>query len=58
MEGFFGIHESKISTAITYMIRAMHEVGVQYLDNSVIFHYRMPYYAERVYQRCGFIETV
>ena len=33
------------------MIHAMHALGVQYLDNPVIFHNRMPYYAERVYQK-------
>jgi DDE superfamily endonuclease len=40
------------------MIHAMHALGVQYLDNPVIFHNRMPYYAERVYQKCGLVETV
>ena len=51
MEGFFGIHKSKISTGILCMFHAMHALGVQYLDNPVIFHNRMPYYAERVYQK-------
>ena len=50
--------KSKISTKITCMIHAMHALGVQYLDNPVIFHNRMPYYAERVYQKCGLVETV
>ena len=58
MEGFFGIHESKISTGITCMIHAMHAFGVQYLDNPVIFHNRMPYYAERVNLKCGLVEIV
>ena len=58
MEGFFGIHKSKISTGITCMIHAMHALSLQYLDNPVIFHNRMPYYAERVYQKCGLVETV
>jgi nuclease HARBI1 len=58
MEGFFGMHKSKISTGIACMIHAMHALGVQYLDNPVIFHSRMPYYAERVYQKCGLVETV
>ena len=40
------------------MIHAMHALGVQYLDNPVIFHNRMPYYVERVYQKCGLVETV
>ena len=58
MEGFFGIHKSKISTGITGMIHAVHALGVQYLDNPFIFHIRIPYYAERVYQKCGLVETV
>ena len=37
---------------------AMHVLAVQYLDNPVIFHNRMPYYAERVYQKCGLVENV
>ena len=41
MEGFFGMHKSKISTGITCMIHTMHELGVQYLDNPVIFHNRI-----------------
>jgi hypothetical protein len=58
MEGFFGMHKSKISTGITCMTHAMHALGVQYLDNPVIFHNMKPYYAERVYQKCGLVETV
>ena len=56
MKGFFGIHKSKISTGIACMIHAMHALGVQYLDNPDIFHNRMPYFAERVYQKCGLVE--
>ena len=40
------------------MIHAMHAWAVQYLDNPVVFHNRMPYYAERVCQECGLVETV
>ena len=58
VEGFFGLHKSKISTGITCMIHAMHGLVLQYLDNPVIFHHRMPYYAERDYQKCGLVETV
>ena len=39
------------------MIHAMHAWAVQYLDNPVVFHNRMPYYAERVCQECGLVET-
>jgi hypothetical protein len=58
MEAFFGMHKSKISNGITCMIHAMHALGVQYLDNPVIFHIMIPYYAERVHQKCGLVETV
>ena len=58
MEDLLGIHKSRISTGITCMTHAMHALGVQYLDNSVIFHKMMPYYAEKVYQKCGLVETV
>ena len=57
-EGFFGLHKSKISTGITCLIHAMHALALQYLDNPAIFHNRMPYYAERVHQKCGLVETV
>ena len=36
----------------------MHTLTVQYLDNPVVYHHRMPYYAERVYQKCGLVENV
>ena len=39
------------------MIHAIHALSVQYLDNPVIFHNRLPYYAERVYHNCGLVET-
>ena len=58
IEGFFGQHRSKISAGITCMIHAMHALAVQYLDNPAIIHSRMPYYAERVYQKFGLVETV
>ena len=41
MEVSFGMHRSKISTGITCMILDMHDLGVQYLDNPVIFHNRV-----------------
>ena len=40
------------------MIHAMHALAVHYLHNPVIFHNRTPYCAERVYQKCGLVETV
>jgi nuclease HARBI1 len=35
----------------------MHALGVLYLDNPEIFHWRMPYYAERVQYKCGVTES-
>ena len=58
MKSFLGVNKSTISTEFTCMTHAMHALGVQYLDNPVIFHNRMPYYAKRVYQKCGLVETV
>ena len=40
------------------MIHAMHALGVLYLDNPEIFRWRMPYYAERVHNKCGLTESV
>ena len=47
-----------MSSAIHIMFHAMHALGVLYLDNPKIFHLRMPYYAERVFNKCGLTETV
>ena len=45
-------------SAIHFIIHAiMHALGVLYLDNPKIFHHRMPYYAERVFKKCGLTET-
>ena len=52
------MHKSKISTGMMCMIHAMHELEVQYLDNPVICYNRMSYYAQRVYQKSGLVETV
>ena len=58
MESFFGICIARMSSAINFMIHAMHALRVLYLDNPKIFHWRMPYYAERVFNKCGLTETV
>ena len=58
MESYFGIRIARMSSAINFMIHAMHALGVLYLDNSELFHQRMPYYAERVFSKCGLTETV
>ena len=47
-----------MSSAINFMIHAMHALGVHYLDSPKIFHWRMPYYAERVFNKCGLTENV
>ena len=57
MEGYFGIRRSKISSGIYTMVNALHSLVLKYLDNPSIFHGRMPYYAERIYAKCGFAET-
>ena len=58
MESFFGICIARMSSSINFMIHAMHALGVLYLDNPKIFHWRIPYYTERVFNKCGLTETV
>ena len=47
-----------MSSAINFMIHAMHALGVLYLDNPKIFYQRMPYYAEKLCNMCQLTETV
>ena len=58
MESFFGIFIARMSSSTYFIIHAMHALGVLYLDNPEIFHWRMPYYAERVHNKCGLTESV
>ena len=58
MEGFFGIRRSKISAGIMAMVDALHSLAILYLDNPKIFYQRMPYYASRIFNKCGLVETV
>ena len=58
MELFFGTCIEGMSSSINFMIHAMHALGVLYLDNLEIFHWIMPYYAERVHNKCGQTESV
>ena len=52
MESFLGICIARMLPTMNFMINAMHALGVLYLDNPVIFHWRMPYYAERDFTQC------
>ena len=58
MESFFGICIARMSLSINFMIHAMRALGVLYLDNAEIFHRRMPYFAERVHNKCGLTKSV
>jgi hypothetical protein len=59
MERFFGIRRSKISSGIKAMVDEMHSLALLYLDNSRIFHHKMPYYhANRIFNKCGLVATV
>ena len=58
MESFFGICRARMSSSINFVIHTMHALGVLYLDSPEIFHCRMPYYAERVHDKCGLTESV
>ena len=48
----FGVCIARMSSAINFMIHAMHTLGVLYLDNPKIFLWQMPYYAERDFTQC------
>ena len=58
MEFFLGICIARMLSTMKLMISAMHALGVLYLDNPKTFQWRMPYYAERVFNKCGLTETV
>ena len=58
MEGFVGIRRSNISAGIMAMVDALHSLAILYLDNPKIFYQRMPYYANRIFNKCGLVETV
>ena len=58
MESFSKVCIARMSSAINFMIQAMHALAALYLDNPKIFHQRMPYYAERVFNTCGLTKTV
>jgi hypothetical protein len=58
MESWFGIWIARSSSSFNFMIHAMHKLGVLYLGNPEIFPWRMPYYAERVHNKCGLTESV
>jgi hypothetical protein len=58
MEAYFGYRRSKISASIKAMVHALHALSLQYMDNPSIFHHRMAYYAERIFAKCGVVQTV
>ena len=58
MEGFFGIRQFKISSNTKAMVDAMHSLALLYLDNPRIFHHKMPYYANQIFNKCGLAATV
>jgi hypothetical protein len=57
IKGYFGLRRSKISAGIIAMVNALHSLAMRYLDNPIIFHGRMAYYAEQSYNKCGLAET-
>jgi hypothetical protein len=58
MESFFCYRRSKISAGIRAMADALYALSICYLDNPRIYHERMAYYAERVYAKCGLVQSV
>ena len=58
MESFFCYRRSKISAGIRAMADALYALSICYLDNPQIYHERLAYYAERVYAKCGLVQSV
>jgi hypothetical protein len=58
MEAYFGYRRSKISASIKAMVHALHALSLQFLDNPSIFQQRMAYFAERIFAKCGVVQTV
>ena len=58
MEAYFAYRRSKISAGVKAMVHALHALSLLYLDNPALFHHRMPYYAERIYAKCGVVRCV
>ena len=58
MEAYFGYRRSKISASIKAMVHALHALSLRYLDNPAIFQHRMAHYAERIFAKCGVVQSV
>jgi nuclease HARBI1 len=58
MEEYFGFGKSKISAGILTMVSALHSLAVKYLDNPAIHRDRMPYYAAKIHEKCGLVDSV
>ena len=58
MADFFGMKRSKISAGIRTMVDALHSLSAAYFENPAIHHKRMPYYAAKIHEKCGLVNTV
>ena len=57
MEKFFGMRKSHLSSLISTMVDALYNVSLPYLSNAAIHQQRIPYYADRVSNKCGNLVT-
>ena len=58
MEEFFGMRISHLSNVLDTLVSAMYTLAEQYLSNPVLFRERLPYYAERIYAKCGLLDNL
>jgi hypothetical protein len=58
MEVFFGMRKSHMSVAIAAFSKALYMLAIQYLEDPSIWHARMPYYAQLIFEKCGLLNNL
>lgn len=58
MEEFFGMRKSHLSVVVDAMVDSIYDLALPYFTNPIIFGYKMPYYAEKIYQKCGLLNNL
>jgi DDE superfamily endonuclease len=57
-ERFFGMRKSHCSAVIKTFSEAFYKVAIPYLNNPAMWHPRMPFYAQKIYQKCGLLTNI
>ena len=54
MEQLFGMRRSKLAAIVQTFSTALYHVSLPYLSNLLIWHQRMPYFAELIKRKTGY----